>query len=62
MYSVGRPLQLHVALGGDCLELCGVVAWTQPQEGLLGVRFVHVPEEAGHRLEALVWVLTGLMA
>jgi len=61
-YPAGHRLHLQIELGGDFLEIDGVVAWTQPREETLGVRFVDVPKEAEHRLEAVVWLLTGLMA
>jgi uncharacterized protein (TIGR02266 family) len=61
-YPAGHRLQLQIELGGDFLEIYGVVAWTQPREEALGVRFVDVPEEAEYRLEAVVWLLTGLSA
>src|SRR5271157_5487749 len=52
-YPVGHPLHLEIALGGEWLELRGVVAWVQPDQDAVGVRFANVPEEAARRLEAM---------
>ncbi len=61
-YAVGHHLAIQIALGGEYLELQGVVTWTNPSEQVHGVHFVDVPPEAEARLEAVVWLLTGLAA
>jgi uncharacterized protein (TIGR02266 family) len=61
-YPLGHPLQLDISLGTEPLQLRGVVAWSRPEQAAVGVRFVDVSEETERRLEAVVWLLSGLAA
>jgi Tfp pilus assembly protein PilZ len=59
-YPVGQLLVLCLTVGTEYLELHGVVAWSEPQIAELGIRFVDLSDEAYSRLEAVVWLLSGL--
>jgi uncharacterized protein (TIGR02266 family) len=61
-YPLGHLLQLDIALGAESLNLRGVVAWSLPDRAAVGVRFVDLPEETEHRLETVIWLLSGLAA
>ncbi len=54
---VGMLLGLNIVLGDEPFEVRGVVAWSNPRASELGVRFVDLSQEAGSRIEGVVWLL-----